>query len=119
MAGIELHYVRCVRNGTNEASLFVGHVYRSLPVSAEEERSGMLRIVDNEGEDYLYPADWFETVPVQDLLADQSETLTVHLNPLSKLAVRDLANQRGITMSALVREWIDEQLDLPVVAEQR
>jgi hypothetical protein len=77
----------------------------------------MLRIVDNEGEDYLYPVDWFEVIPVRDLLADQSDALTVHLNPLSKLAVRDLANKRGITMSALVREWIDEQLDLPEVAE--
>jgi hypothetical protein len=119
MAGIDLHYVRCVRNGENKASLFVGRVYRSLPISAQEERSGMLRIVDNEGEDYLYPADWFEAIPMRDLLADQSDALTVHLNPLTKVAVRDLANKRGITMSALVREWIDEQLDLPEVTEQR
>ncbi|MEZ4712222.1 MAG: hypothetical protein R3A44_33850 [Caldilineaceae bacterium] len=30
-------------------------------------------------------------------------------------AIYRTANQRGISMSALLREWIDEHLDLPVV----
>jgi hypothetical protein len=42
-----------------------------------------------------------------------SVPLTIHLNGISKIAIRDLANAKGLSMSALVREWIDERLDLP------
>ena len=31
----------------------------------------------------------------------------------SKIAIRDMANAKGVSMSAIVREWIDERLDLP------
>lgn len=31
-----------------------------------------------------------------------------------KAMIYQIANERGVTMSALIREWIDERLDLPV-----
>jgi len=36
-------------------------IYRVLP-DASAERSRFLRVIDNEGEDYLYPADCFVLV---------------------------------------------------------
>ena len=69
--------------------------------------------MDNEGEDYLYPLRWFELVPEQQLIAEFSQSVAVHLNNRSKIAIRDMAHAQGVSMSALLREWIDERLDLP------
>jgi hypothetical protein len=52
----------CVNNAQYGASLELHKIYRVLP-DAEAAREGRLRVVDEDGEDYLYPADWF--VPVQ------------------------------------------------------
>jgi len=49
------------------------------------------------------------------LVAQPSKPLTIYLNTIPKLLIRDLANAQGVSMSALVREWIDERLDLPVL----
>jgi hypothetical protein len=111
-----MSYVRCIHNAGNEASLQIGTIYRVLDTNAVERDSGMLRIVDNEGEDYLYPARWFEAVPEQELVVEFSQPLTIHLNGVMKIAIRDLANAKGVSMSALVREWLDERLDLPEAA---
>ncbi|GIK57858.1 MAG: hypothetical protein HND44_16390 [Chloroflexi bacterium] len=108
-----MKYLRCINNPGNEASLVVGRIYRMLPLSPVEEESGMVRVVDNEGEDYLYPSPWFEVVSEQELTAALSESVTVHLNGRTHIAVRDIANARGVSISSLVREWIDERLDLP------
>ncbi len=51
----------CINNSEYPASLELHKIYR---VVADEEapREGDLRIIDESGEDYLYPAEWF--VPV-------------------------------------------------------
>jgi hypothetical protein len=33
-----------------------------------------------------------------------------------KATIHRIASQRGVSMSALIREWIDEHLDLPISA---
>jgi hypothetical protein len=48
----------CVENAGYPASLELHKIYRILP-DAEAARDGDIRIVDESGEDYLYPADWF------------------------------------------------------------
>lgn len=48
----------CVDNSQYPASLELHKTYRVLP-DAEAERDGDLRIVDESGEDYLYPAGYF------------------------------------------------------------
>ena len=53
----------CVRNKGYEASLERNKLYIVLP-DAEAERDGDIRIVDESGEDYLYPAKWFVAVEV-------------------------------------------------------
>jgi hypothetical protein len=51
----------CVRNDEYEVSLELRKLYTSLP-DRLGEKHGLIRVVDESGEDYLYPADYF--VPV-------------------------------------------------------
>ena len=51
-------FVVCVRNTGHPASLEVRKIYRVLS-DRSAERHGMLRVVDESGEDYLYPAKLF------------------------------------------------------------
>ena len=51
----------CVDNSEYPASLELHKVYRVLS-DKEAERHGDLRVVDESGEDYLYPADYFVLV---------------------------------------------------------
>ena len=56
------YFALCIDNAGHERSLAVGRVYqvmRPLP----QDRRGDLRVIDEEGEDYLYPARRF--VPVE------------------------------------------------------
>ena len=55
-------FVICVRNDNYAASLERRKVYRALPDS-EASSHKMLRIIDESGEDYLYPDAYF--VPVE------------------------------------------------------
>jgi hypothetical protein len=50
--------VVCVRNDDYELDLAVNSVYEVLP-DPSAERSGWIRIVDETGEDYLYPEKFF------------------------------------------------------------
>lgn len=53
----ESKFVECLCS-TNQ-DITVGCVYRVVPDPAAEAE-GLVRIVDESGEDYLYPAEWFE-----------------------------------------------------------
>ena len=55
-------FVLCVQSGTYKASLEPRKVYRVLDDPAAEAKS-LLRVVDESGEDYLFPADLF--VPIE------------------------------------------------------
>lgn len=48
----------CLRNDGYELDLALHRRYEVLP-DPSAERSGWIRIVDETGEDYLYPAEWF------------------------------------------------------------
>jgi hypothetical protein len=52
-------FVVCIRNEGYEASLERNRIYLALP-DPGAQKDGDIRIVDESGEDYLYPADWFE-----------------------------------------------------------
>ncbi len=53
-----VRYVVCVKNKGYSVSLELGKVYRRLR-DRDAEQHSMWRIVDDSGEDYLYPRDWF------------------------------------------------------------
>ena len=48
----------CIRNNGYEASLERRKIYQVL-ADADASRHGQLRIIDESGEDYLYPAEYF------------------------------------------------------------
>ncbi len=54
-------YVVCVRNEGHRASLVVRRIYRVLP-DAEASKRKLVRVVDESGEDYLYPEAFFSTI---------------------------------------------------------
>lgn len=53
------NFVVCVENGEYQVSLEVWKIYTTMPVTEKEKRSGMLRVIDESGEDYLYPVRFF------------------------------------------------------------
>ncbi|OGO40242.1 MAG: hypothetical protein A2Z04_09835 [Chloroflexi bacterium RBG_16_57_9] len=111
-----MNYVRCVKNGGYEASLDIGKIYKTLPPTRLENSAGLIRVIDNEGEDYLYDSDYFEPVDLS-TLADQvtgRAGLSIYLDPLTKAILHAEALSAHKSISALVREWIDERLDLPI-----
>ena len=56
-------YVVCIGNKGNEASLERNKLYVVLP-DQQAEADGLLRVIDEDGEDYLYPTGWFVAVEV-------------------------------------------------------
>jgi len=53
-----LKFAACICNEDYEASLELHKIYRVLP-DADAATDGDLRVIDESGEDYLYPAAWF------------------------------------------------------------
>ena len=53
----------CVKNQGYEAALERNKLYVILP-DKDAEHEGEVRVVDESGEDYLYPASWFVAVEV-------------------------------------------------------
>jgi hypothetical protein len=105
----QLRFVKYVASKGDSLSVTPGQYYQVLPDKAEAQ--DMLRIVDNTGEDYLYEREFFEEVTdLSGLLTELSISLSVPM----KAALLQAASQRGISMAALVRQWLDERLDMAV-----
>ncbi|MEO8349550.1 MAG: hypothetical protein ABI610_11605 [Acidobacteriota bacterium] len=58
----EARFVLCVQDGGYPVSLEIRKVYRVVPDRAAVDL-GLIRVVDESGEDYLYPEDLF--VPIE------------------------------------------------------
>lgn len=56
-------YVLCVRNRGYAESLERRKVYRRLD-DARANRHGLIRVVDESGQDYLYPGNYFVSIAV-------------------------------------------------------
>src|SRR6266545_3016789 len=48
----------CIQNGEYEADLIVGKLYRVVKPE-RNDRASDIRVVDESGDDYLYPRGWF------------------------------------------------------------
>lgn len=57
-----LKFAVCVKNTDYVASLELHKIYRVLP-DEDAAVDGDIRVIDESGEDYLYPAEWF--VPIE------------------------------------------------------
>jgi hypothetical protein len=62
MKRVEPQFVVCVKNKNYAASLELRKLYSVLPDLAAA-KLGQLRVIDESGEDYLYPQEYF--VPIQ------------------------------------------------------
>lgn len=63
-----IQFVVCLKNEGYPASLEVGKLYRTIP-DGEAEKLGGLRVVDEDGEDYLYDAEMFCLLQVPPIVA--------------------------------------------------
>jgi hypothetical protein len=57
-------FVVCISNEGYAASLEPRKLYECLP-DAKAEKLGQLRVIDESGEDYLYPMSFFEAVELR------------------------------------------------------
>ena len=63
-----IKYAVCVDNDEYPASLELHKVYELLP-DDEAAKDGDLRVIDESGEDYLFPASCFEPVDVSERIS--------------------------------------------------
>jgi hypothetical protein len=71
----------------------------------------LLRVIGEEGEDYLYPINYFEPYREEEG-AHATETITVHVRPFLRNILRAEALAAQESISALAREWLEDRLDL-------
>ena len=64
---VSQRYAVCINNVGSEASLERNKIYVVLP-DRRAEADGLARVIDEDGEDYLYPADWFAAVEVSKIV---------------------------------------------------
>jgi len=60
-------YVACLSNEGYPAALVVRRIYRRL-LDPDAEKEGLLRVVDESGEDYLYPSHLFLVVDLPQVI---------------------------------------------------
>ncbi|HEV8434451.1 MAG TPA: hypothetical protein VGR95_13635 [Thermoanaerobaculia bacterium] len=63
------HFVVCVKNDEYEGALELRKIYEVLE-DRDAEPHEMIRVIDESGEDYLYPRDWFVTIELPQNLED-------------------------------------------------
>lgn len=55
---VSSHFAVCIKNTGYPSSLELHKIYRVIP-DLDATEDGDIRVVDESGEDYLYPAQWF------------------------------------------------------------
>ena len=61
-------FLLCIKNDAYPASLEVRKVYQAIPDSVASAHR-LVRVIDESGEDYLYPAEYFVAVELPDEVA--------------------------------------------------
>jgi hypothetical protein len=118
-----MSYVRCINNrgffwqngqrlDDEIVGLIVGRIYKTLPTEIEAQEHGMIRVIDESAEDYLYPAAYFESVELGNG-NQNSISITAHLPDWMAGVLYAEAVAADKPVSALVRELIAERFDLP------
>lgn len=60
---VERQFGVCVKNKGYRASLELRKIYEIIP-DAEAQAHGLIRVIDESGEDYLFPATYFVPLPL-------------------------------------------------------
>ena len=61
-------FVLCIENKENEASLEKWKIYQCIP-DEDAEKYNEIRVIDEEGEDYLYPSEYFSSISLEPSIA--------------------------------------------------
>ncbi len=69
------HFMICVDNRGYEASLEVRKIYEVLTDKAAEKHQ-QIRVIDESGEDYLYPEKYFAPVRLPSITKEKLELVT-------------------------------------------
>jgi hypothetical protein len=75
MSEKERQFAVCIRNEGYEESLEPRKIYEILPDEKAREH-GMIRVIDEEDEDYLYPREWFLTIELPERIEQAVLELT-------------------------------------------
>lgn len=70
------HFVICIDNTGYESSLETRKLYETL-IDKPAEKHHQLRVIDESGEDYLYPANFFAPVRLPQITKQKLELVTV------------------------------------------
>ena len=62
-----MKFLICINNKDYPASLEQRKIYRVLP-DVRAAKHGLVRVIDESGEDYLYPADYFAPIKLPQLV---------------------------------------------------
>ncbi len=65
----ESRFAVCIRNDEYPASLEVRKIYQMIPDTRAAEHQ-LIRAIDESGEDYLYPADYFVPIELSEALIE-------------------------------------------------
>ena len=66
------HYMICVENRSYEASLEIRKVYEVIP-DRKAEQHHQFRVIDESGEDYLFPDSYFAPVRLPSITKEKLE----------------------------------------------
>lgn len=70
------HFI-CINNAGSELDLKIRKIYRALP-DKDADQIGWIRVIDESGEDYLYPSDRF--IPID--LPEEIEQALYAVDPV-------------------------------------
>lgn len=79
MSDTEKQFAVCIRNEGYEESLEPRKIYEVLEDTTAAAH-GMIRVIDEEGEDYLYPRGWFLPIELPETIEQALLDLT-HRSP--------------------------------------
>lgn len=65
----EKHFVVCVKNDEFEGALELRKIYEVLE-DRDAEPHDLIRVIDESGEDYLYPREWFFQIELPESVED-------------------------------------------------
>jgi hypothetical protein len=68
------HYMICVNNRGYEASLEIRKIYEII-IDKAAEKHRQLRVIDESGEDYLFPDDYFAPVRLPSVTKEKLELI--------------------------------------------
>lgn len=115
-------YARCIDNTGYEISLRVGQVYRVLdrPTASANTVVVLDETYGEPGSEqgYIFDRSRFQFLEQADLQTQKSISVTTHLDEFTWLHLRDEAHRQNKTVSTLLREWLEERVDLPTGSHQ-